>query len=68
MSMTWRAMHAGPWSSAIAKLTADLARSDTWPAADRERVSRELLLRFDRGRLAHCDEAFSDEAGGLLSH
>ena len=35
-------------------LEKSLARGDGWSVADRERVSRELLLRYDRECLAHC--------------
>ena len=48
-------------------LEKSLARGDGWSVADRERVSRELLLRYDRECLAHCEEAF-ETPEELLRH
>ena len=44
-----------------------ISRGDGWSVADRERVSRELLLRYDRNCLAHCEEAF-ETPEELLRH
>jgi hypothetical protein len=48
-------------TEAVERVRQDVARGECWPAADRERVSRELLLRYDRGKVAHCEEAFATE-------
>ena len=48
-------------------LEKSLARGDGWSVADRERVSRELLLRYDRECLAHCEDAF-ETPEELLRH
>ena len=48
-------------------LEKSLFRGDGWSVADRERVTRELLLRYDRECLAHCEETF-ETPEELLRH
>jgi hypothetical protein len=52
---------------AVGNVEKSLTRGEGWPVADRERVSRDLLLRYDRECLAHCEEAY-ETPEELLRH